>query len=180
MRQAIFTKLLPISICLIAMGTVAHAVEADNLGERHAEKDGGFSLKPPKGWRVAELPGFKYSIIAGPAAKGFAPNINVVDEVFPGKLSEYVAANIKSLEKVFKDYKKVNDSTTRLDSGDTVPCMVITDTQGAILVRQTFYFVNGPKSKGTKLVVTCTCLAEDGDKWDATFERSVKSLEVDK
>ena len=54
------------------------------------------------------MPGLKYKWAVGPAAQGFAPNINVVDEPFAGTLDDYVAGNIKTLSALVKYYRQID------------------------------------------------------------------------
>jgi hypothetical protein len=57
--------------CLTAY--VAHA----EVGDRHSEKAGSFSLQAPKGWKFHEFPGIKYKIALGPALNSFSPIDNI-------------------------------------------------------------------------------------------------------
>ena len=95
-------------------------------------------------------------------------------------MDEYAATNLKTLENVFKDFKKISGSIVKLDSGERAVRVVITDTQMNFSLRQTFYFMAGPASKGKMLVITCTALAEKGADLDDTFERSIKTFTVEK
>ena len=76
-------KKLLLAICFFF--TAAYTVHAE-VGDKHTEQAGGFSLRAPKGWQFREFPGMKYQIAFGPAAKSFSPNINVVDEAYGGSL----------------------------------------------------------------------------------------------
>src|SRR5262245_26793122 len=95
------------NLILIAIILSTIPLLAADVGKRHREAEGGFSYCPPSGWAMQHVPGLKYSIAAGPAANGFAPNINVVDEKAGMNLDEYVDANKKMLSKAFKGYKEI-------------------------------------------------------------------------
>lgn len=165
------------NITLAAILFAALPLFAADVGKRHHETAGGFSFCPPSGWAMKSFPGMKYSIAAGPAAKGFAPNINVVDETAGMSLSAYVDANKKMLAKVFKDYKEVGKRDFKTDSGLKGSRLVTQSDQNGTLLRQTFYFFAGAGDK--KFVVTCSTLASGGEGIDEVFESSLKTFVLD-
>jgi hypothetical protein len=146
-------------------------------GLRHEETAGGFSFVPPKGWTIREFPGLKFKIAAGPAAAGFAPNINVVDESFGGSLAEYVKLNLDTLPKVFQKSRVVNQGAFKTNAGLEGARAITENEQNGKLLRQTFYFF--PRGD-RQFVVTCSVLAEGGEKLDAVFEASMKTFRFDK
>jgi hypothetical protein len=163
---------------LMLLMVVTSALQADDKPARYVEKEGGFSFVLPPDWKVREFPGFKYQIAHGPAADGFAPNINFADEAFRGKLSDYVTANKRTLSAVFKDYKELGEAELKTDDG--MPCIRLVaqcNHQGKVL-RQTFYFFD--LAPGRKLVATCSALADGGEKLDPVFEASLKTFRVEK
>jgi hypothetical protein len=152
-------------------------LSAADIGKRHKEAAGGFSFCPPQGWTVRALPGMKYSIAAGPASKGFAPNINVVDETADVSLADYVDASKKMLSKAFKGYKEVGKREFKTTSGLKGTRLVIQSDQNGTLLKQTFYFFAGTGDK--KFVVTCSALASGGEEIDEVFEASLKTFVLD-
>ena len=98
---------------LLLLPTLIFAAET---GPRHTETAGGFSFCPPKDWVIKDVPGMKYKIAFGPAAGGFAANINVVDESFSGSLADYVKANFQPLTKMFKGQKNLGQADFKTDS----------------------------------------------------------------
>jgi len=150
---------------------------AADVGKRHNETAGGFSFCPPQGWTVRNLPGLKYSIVAGPASKGFAPNINVVDETAGMSLTAYVDANKKMLSKAFKSYKELGKREFKTTSGLKGTRLVIQSDQNGTLLRQAFYFFAG--TGDNKFVVTCSALASGGEEIDEVFEASLKTFVLD-
>jgi len=150
---------------------------AAEAGKRHHETAGGFSFCPPPGWTIKSFPGMKYSIAAGPAAKGFAPNINVVDETAGMSLSAYVDANKKMLAKAFKDYKEVGKREFKTATGLKGARLITQSDQNGTQLRQTFYFFAGTGDK--KFVVTCSTLASGGEEIDEVFESSLKTFVLD-
>jgi len=148
------------------------------VGARHIEQAGSFSLQAPKGWQFREFPGMKFQIALGPAANSFSPNINIVDEAYGGALKNYVDENVKSLEKMFVQFTLVKREAFVTTSGVKGERMITTSLQQKSLVRQTFYFFPGPK--GRYLVVTCSTLAERGAALDSMFEESLRTFELAK
>ena len=144
--------------------------------ERHSEKEGGFSFEVPEGWELRSLPGFKYKFAVGPLENGFAPNINVVDEPFPGGLDEYVKINLENIQNVYKDFKIGRREEFVTESG--VPGVrVFADNNGlAKPIRQVLYFFDGG---ATKYVSACSSVAEAGEKYDSTFEAALKSFRLE-
>jgi hypothetical protein len=139
------------------------------------EKAGCFSYDPPQGWRVLEFGGLKYRISAGPSENEFAPNINVVDERFSGSLREYVDLNLQTLNKTFIDFKLVRREDFQTDDGLAAVRLVCEDTQQGKRLRQTFCFF-GKSSR--KYVVTCTAIADGGEKLDDLFAQSMKTFRI--
>ena len=156
--------------------TAAYAVHAEEVGDKHTEQVGGFSLRAPKGWQFREFPGMKYQIAFGPAAKSFSPNIGVVDEAYDGSLKSYVDANINSLKTIFVQFTLIKREafvTTNSLKGEKI---VTTSLQQKNLLRQTFYIL--PGTNGKYFVVTCSALAEGGELYDPMFEESLKTFEI--
>lgn len=163
--------LLAILFALVA----AHAVHAE-LGERHTEQAGGFSLRAPHGWQFREFPGLKYQIVFGPATDSFAPNINVVDEAFAGSLESYVEANMVALHRSFEDFILIRREAFMTTSGLKGVKLITTSKQHKALIRQTFFIL--PGSGGKYIVVTCSALAQRGESLDAVFDESVRTFEL--
>jgi len=168
------TLLTTLSVVLGLAGGLGAADEKT----RHVEKAGGFSFVPPKDWTLREIPGLKFKAAVGPAANGFAPNIVFVDEAYKGTLADYMAANKKTLAKVFKNYKELGEKNLKTDSGADMIALVIQREDNDKMVRQTFYFLDLNAEK--KIVATCTALTDGGDKLDGLFETSLKSYRVEK
>jgi hypothetical protein len=156
----------------------AVSTPAAETGKRYLEAAGGYSFCPPKDWVMKEMPGLKYKLAIGEASGGFAPNINVVDEAFDGSVADYVKASLETVSKVFKGFKKLGQSNFKTDSGVKGIRLQTESEQGNLRLRQTFFFLEG-KGK-TKLVVTCSALAETGQKLDAVFEDSLKTFALEK
>jgi hypothetical protein len=166
------TNLIVVTILLAVL-----PLFAADVGKRHKETAGGFSFCPPEGWTIQSFPGMKYSIAAGPAANGFAPNINVVDETADVSLPAYVDASKKMLSKAFKDYKELGKREFKTTAGLKGTSLIIQSNQNGTQLRQAFYFFAGTGDK--KFVVTCSSLASGGEKIGEVFEASLKTFVLD-
>ena len=142
---------------------------------RHYEKAGKFSYDPPAGWEIVELPGLKYRISRGAPVKGFAPNINGVDEASSVALRDHVVANVKVIEAMWPSLGVLDRSDFRTTDGLLGHRMVTQRSEAKAKLRQTYYFF---PSGGRKYVVTCTTLAEAGEALDATFDTSMRTFRL--
>jgi hypothetical protein len=142
---------------------------------QHYEKAGAFSYDPPSGWQVVEFPGLKYRISHGPRENEFAPNINVVDEAFSGTLAAYVDANLQNLERLFVNLKVLSREDFRTQDNEAAVKVVTENEQQGRMLRQTFFFIG---SGNRKYVVTCTALADGGDKFDTAFAGSMETFRI--
>jgi hypothetical protein len=139
------------------------------------ETAGGFSYEPPAGWDTVAFPGLKYKVTHGPAANGFAPNINVVDEIYSGSLSDYADLNMANLKRLMPDLKIIRRDEITTNDRQPGKRVVVEDRQVRMELRQTFYiFGNGSR----KYVVTCSALADGGEKLDSLFEHCVKTFRM--
>jgi hypothetical protein len=143
---------------------------------RHTEVAGGFSFVPPDGWNIRPVPGLKFRAAVGPAAAGFAPNINVVDESFRGPLDTYVQGNLASMRQAFQQFRLLRREEFEAAGGLPGARVVSENEVNGRALRQTYYFF----ARGdTKFVITCTALAEGGDKLDPVFEASLRTFRFD-
>ena len=165
------------SITFASLLLAALPLLAADVGKRHHETAGGFSFCPPQGWTIQAFPGLKYSIASGPAANGFAPNVNVVDESADMSLPEYVDTSKRMLSKAFKGYKELGSREFKTTSGAKSTRLIIQSNQNGTQLRQTFYFFAGKGDK--KFVVTCSALASGGEKFDEVFETTLKTFVLD-
>ncbi len=149
----------------------------DQDARRHVEASAGFSFVPPTGWAARPVQGVKYKVVAGPAAAGFAPNINVVDESFPGPLAAYVNGNLAAMRQQLKGFRLLQQSDFKTTEGLAGARFTFENQQNGRMLRQTsYFFANGDR----KFVVTCTALADGGDRLDAVFESSMKTFRFER
>lgn len=166
--------------CALALAALAIAgcrAESKAPDGRHHEPGGGFSLVPPVGWDVREMPGFKYKFLVGPPSGEFAPNINVVDERFPGSAREYVQAALAAAERMFARFQVHTQDEFALDSGLDAVRARLTNEQNGRELDQTMYFV---AQGGRAFVVTCTNLSSDSRDFSAAFDECARSFRVER
>ena len=163
--KAILTSVL---VCTVLLGWSKSASAQTKIVES------SFSYNAPSGWKSQTIPGMKFKVVFGTPAQGFAPNINVVDESFPGSIEKYADANERTLQKSLPGYKKLSRAPFVTSNSVKGIKMVALQTQQGKTLRSTFYLFTS--KSGPKLVVTCTSLASDGDKYNGTFDTAMKSF----
>jgi hypothetical protein len=152
-----------IPIVLLALLTLLAVSAFAEVGTRHEEKAGGFSYCAPKDWSFKKFNGLPYSIVLGPVVDNYPSNISVIDEQFDGTLKKYVDNAVVDGKKKFDNFLVISRKDFETTSGLTGEVIVYTVKQGKFSLRQTQYFFAG--SDKQKIVVTCSVLAKDGDKW---------------
>ncbi len=167
---------VPFVFLTVVFGDEASRNRAEDP-RRHVEAAGGFSFVPPEDWKIQDIPGMKFKAAIGPSAAGFASNITIVDEQFSGSLDAYVKQNVAVLQKVFKKYNLVQQNDFKTTAGEEGARLVTKNEQQGRLLRQTFYFFG---RGDTKFVITCSTLAEGGEKLDPVFETSIKTFRFEK
>jgi len=124
----------------------------------------------------------KFKAMIGPSAAGFAPNICTVDELFSGSLDAYVKGNLAAFQEASRKFPSRKFHLAQPDDFKTTAgeqgARLVTESENqGRLLRQTFYFFG---KRDTKFVITCSTLAEGGDKLDSVFETSIKTFRFEK
>ncbi|MBM4035723.1 MAG: hypothetical protein FJ291_28625 [Planctomycetes bacterium] len=156
-----------------ALAAIAFCGCGEKAGGRHYERAGGFSYDPPQGWQIVEWPGLKYRVSLGPREKDFTPNINIVDQPYPGSLAEYVEADTATARKLSPEIKGLGRAAFRTDHGVAGWRIIAESEMEGRRLRQTFYYFGDGERK---YVVTCTALAEGGEALDPVFEQSMRTF----
>ena len=168
-------SLFAVSLTILMLVSIFCSGCSSNQPRKHYEKSGGFSYDPPDGWQIVEFPGLKYRISHGPAENGFAPNINVVDEIFDGTLEAYVQANQDNMEKIFKNISILTSEKFLTEDGSQAIRLITKNEQQGTILRQTFYFFGSSKRK---YVATCSALADGGESLDSVFAKSMRAFRI--
>ncbi len=171
-------KSITISLLLLAFALAGHA---QATGDRYVAVAGGFSIRPPAGWRLEAKEGKKFKLAFGPASKVFMANLNFRDDVNAAGPKEYVTGSIDYL---LENFKTIGATNTKLisrtdfvtDSGEGGEKIVyLTEFKGLQINTAQYYFSNGEK----KLIVTFTALEAEKAGNDPVFDAAVKTLQLD-
>ena len=141
-----------------------------------SEPNGGFKFMIPEGWTTAEFPGFNFKICRGFPSGGFAPNIAVIDEAFDGSVEDYVTACSAPMTKDAQGFKLLEKRPFNTDSGIRGIKLVFDSKWDRKQLMQTQYYFKG--IKGKMLVITCSVLPEDGQKFADIFDAAMKTLQI--
>lgn len=145
-------------------------------GARISEPTGGFSYVPPPGWRSRPFPGLKYKICYANPKGGFAPNINILDETAAVPLDKYLQLSLVGMKRAYTTLAVVGQKPFVTASGIHGIRMAVNGTTGGRNMHQVFYVF--PTRTARKIVVTASCLASDGSKYEAATDASMKTFKL--
>ncbi|MDR0314293.1 MAG: hypothetical protein LBI14_11955 [Treponema sp.] len=145
-------------------------------GERYYENVGNFSYCPPLNWNITEFPGLKYHIIIGSVDGNSTANINFADEVYSGKLDEYVSLSIAQLEQFFASTKLISRDPFKTNSGIVGERIIITNIQLGNNLMQFIYFLQMPNNR--YLVISATALESTATNYQPIFDECVRTFEI--
>ena len=145
-------------------------------GTRLSEPAGGFSYTVPAGWQIKTLPGLKYRVCYAAPSAGFAPNINIVDEVAAMPLDTYVRVSLKMMQKGYTNLHMVSTTSFPAAAGLVGRRMAITGSLSGRSVYQVFYFF--PAANNRKIIATATWLTKDGTKYVAPTNAAMKTFKL--
>jgi hypothetical protein len=167
---------------LLIFALLALAPARPSVGERYHEPAGGFSLCPPAGWVVREMPGQKFKVQL--LLSGETPVANVIakEMEFDGSLEEFVDGNLGLLSEMsqagrLKGYKLLGRSELKTDAGAKALKAVAEQEIRGRLLRQTYYSFDG--AAGRKIFLTCTTAAAAGDEYDKALDESAKTFRLE-
>lgn len=143
---------------------------------RHYEFEGGYSIIPPDGWEIGEIPGFVFKVFFGPGVDDFAANLLVLDEEFEGSLEEYFLGNLLSLEQLFDPLEIFDQEEFSTDLGVGGIRIAIETVQQGISVHQTLYFLEGGDRY---FVATCSRTIVGFEEVDALCDASVQTFRLE-
>jgi hypothetical protein len=155
---------------------------AQNTCKRNLES--GFSYCPPDGWTIKPSLDDKFKLFLGPTNPTFVPNINVKDEENMMTLAEDVASNVKNMlanpakmgVRALNVVSQAEFVTTSGQRGTRVT-FHLENTEG-LKIRALQYYFSGRGDQ--KLVVSCLTLESTSDVNEPLFERSLKTLQIDR
>jgi len=170
-----FVQITSIGLLLLSFTACRNATATGKAEQENPDQNVSFDFPP--GWEQQAVPGQTVKFVIGPASKEFAPNINVVSEPYDGTLDEYAKLTVEQLPKTTPGIKILKQDKFKTANGLDCIRLITENQQGASKLRQTcFLFDNGAK----KYVITCSALAEGGEKLDPVFEASMKTFKFKK
>jgi hypothetical protein len=162
----------PVFICLLFAVLFAVNISAQNATVPHSEGD--FSINVPAGWQLTNL-GLKYAALMGPADGGFSPNMNFIEEDFPGTVTYYIDIAIPMLQSVYNNFQLIRRGNFTTDSG----------LQGEYIVIQAEIF-NTPvwmkqyilqsKSGTTLMIISTGAAVTLADKYEELYDGCAKTF----
>ena len=142
---------------------------------RLSEPAGGFSYLPPAGWHIKTFPGLKYKISYTMPANGFAPNINVVDEVYAVQLDKYIQLSMVGMRRAYTSLHVLKQAPFVTASGVHGERLAVDGIVANKHMHQLFYVF---PANNRKIVITASSLASDGGKYDAVTDKSIKTFKL--
>jgi len=156
----------------ICIGNISAAGNKD----KYIEKAGGFSIAVPERWEAVTVKGLKYKVLRGPFVNNFSPTINFNDENFDGRFDDYMKTVNKKLNDLYgKNVEYILQSDFVTSKGLAGRLIVITTFQNETLIQQSFFCF--PSKDNRILLITCTNLANEFDKYNKLFNDTVKTFE---
>ena len=154
---------------------VSDIYAAEDKG-RYIEKKGKFSISIPETWQVIEVKGLRYKILRGAFVDDFSPTINFADESFNGQFDEYIVYVNEELKKIFgENIEIILQSEFITLKGLKGRIIVITTYQQERLIQQSYFCFPGKNRR--HIIITCTNLAVDHEKYNELFHRTVETFE---
>jgi hypothetical protein len=146
------------------------------LGQAYTFDRAGLSLQPPKDWISKQLLGLNYTAFVSDATEMPTASITLIEDAYPGALTEYIETNLKAIAKAFKQFKRLNQSEFKTNSGIVGVAIASESEQLGQPVRQIFYFFTG--KDGKKLVFTCSFAAKESEKLAPLCAASLQTLKL--
>jgi len=161
-------------ICCFLAVVLIQNISSQTLGDVYTEKNAEFSISMPRGWQTMDL-NQKYLVVVGQTENGFTPNITFADEEYSGPISDYIDAVISILATFYADFNVLNRANFATDSGLQGGYITLQGRLNDVSVRQRMYtFPNREKTK--VIVITGTAPLNNGERFDPTFNESVKTF----
>jgi hypothetical protein len=134
------------------------------------------SLHVPKGWeqKPAAQGGIMFS---APPSSGYAANLIVSEEPYPGTLREYVDITIETVKKVMPSAQPQKDAPFVTDANLSAARVVMANKVEGKDLTQILYFFDVPGS-ARKFVATASMEAKDAGDLTPLFDACLKTMQV--
>jgi hypothetical protein len=143
----------------------------------YVETEGGFAVVPPDGWKVVDNPNSDYKVFMEsmfPGAGNFIPNVNFVIEPYNRPLDDYIEYSINQLKSEL-NATIIRQQDFKTAKGLNGKKIITTLEREKSLYRMLFYVF--PNKEGYYMIATAASLASSGEKYDAAFDKSMKTFE---
>jgi hypothetical protein len=136
---------------------------------------GLFSYEAPPGWRVSDI-NLSQPVSQGSMRDGFMPNIDVDIVTSSLPLAQFVAESLRAARGT-PGFRLVSEAPFSTAAGLDGQRVVVTETIEQRGLQQIFYFFDGGNDQ--KIMVSASCLAQDGVADAAMFDVSVKTFSLE-
>jgi hypothetical protein len=149
-------------------------INREILGRLYIERNAGFSMNIPRGWRIRNE-GLKYNVIIGPTENNFRLNINFRDVQYSVPVSEYIDFGINIISQLYSEYEFIQTGYITTYTGLQGVFITINGIINEIKVRQKIYYIQNKEETET-MIITTTVPSVIGDKYDMIFDECIKTF----
>jgi hypothetical protein len=137
----------------------------------------GFSINPPKGWKIQEnikMDNFTIPVaFIGPVEKNFAVNINIyIEKINETTLQEYVNLNKKILTLVVSSYNLISERNTTINNHEAYELLYTAKIKNTDLAYKQIFLIKN----NSGYVITFTALKDNFDKYIVVFDKSIETF----
>jgi len=167
MKKSIF-------FCFVLLILLAQNISSQELGGLYTDRNAGFTMSMPRGWRTVDF-NLGYLSIVGPEYSGITPNIGFGEDEYAGSVSEYIDALVSYFSLIFSNFRLLDRSNFRTNAGVVGESITYQGSMGAVTVRQKVYVF--PNRRGNAvMVITATAPVTGGERFDTIFDASVRTF----
>jgi hypothetical protein len=143
-------------------------------GGPYADKNGGFSVVPPESWKMFQKAKMPYKAFVSANEADSNANLNFNIEPYKLPLDDFAEHSVNRMKSIF-DAEIIGTDDFETARGLNGKKIIALLEQNGRQFRVSFYlFSNG---KGQYMTVTCTSISSIGEKFDAVFDKSMKTFE---
>ncbi len=160
--------------CLLPLVVLSVLAAAGVAGGQTNVSEASFSYEAPKGWYVRPVPVSRFKMASIKMRVGFSPNMNFYMTQFAGSIDAYADRQEKAEATMLSRFTKISRAGFVTSAGLRAVRFVGTHYIGDLKLRSVFYVF---RVKGGNIVMaTCTTFARDGAKYDALWDKSMKTF----
>lgn len=166
-------KAMALPAAFLAAGLVAASLApgcSSREPVRYFNKEKKFSIEFPGDWERREgFMGTAVMALRGAAGEEFRENVNVVAETTANSLptaSEYMSRNLAQMEKVLRDFTRIESGTTWIDKQEA-KWVIYSHRMGSLRLKVLAYMI---LKDNRAYVITCTSTLDGFQDWRGEFE----------